>query len=136
MPAVLLDFPARRVRDLHLGKQVVGKPSETRFPARVLDYDGRPKPTMMAYSALEQQLDGAAAAGVDRRGGLTVHIFSKGPGAFAVVWSDRERALAIQGASMLDLMGNIMPKPVLRSGEPVFVVFPGLTPEELRARLR
>ncbi len=34
----------------------------------LMDYDGRPKPTMMAYSALEQQLDGATPARQTRSG--------------------------------------------------------------------
>ena len=101
-----------------------------------MDYDGRPKPTMMAYSALEQQLDGAAAFGMRQRNGLTVHLFSKGSGAIAVVWSEQERALAVDGASVLDLMGNEMTRPVLRPGEPVFVVAPQLSPDQLDPRLK
>ena len=102
----------------------------------MMDYDGRPKPTMMAFSALEQQLDGAVPRGKRERGGLTVHMFSKGPGSVAVVWSEGQRPLAVEGASVLDLMGNEEQEPVLRPGEPAFVVAPGLTPEQLDARLK
>ena len=102
----------------------------------LMDYDGRPKPTMMAYSAIEQQLDGATPRGKRQRNGLTVHLFSKGPGAIAVAWSEQERTLAIQGASVLDLMGNEEQKPVLRPGEPVFVAVPRLTPEQLEDLIR
>jgi len=102
----------------------------------LMDYDGRPKPTMMAYSALEQQLDGATPRGVRARNGLTVHLFSKGSGAVAVLWSERERSLVVEGASVLDLMGNEEREPRLRPGEPVFVVTPHLAPEQLVAHLK
>jgi len=102
----------------------------------LMDYDGRPKPTMMAYSALEQQLDGAAPAGKRQRNGLTVYLFAKGSGATAVAWSDQERTLTIERAAVLDLMGNERQPPVLRPGEPVFIVAPQLTPEQLDACLK
>jgi hypothetical protein len=102
----------------------------------LMDYDGRPKPTMMAYSALEQQLDGASPVGKRERNGLTVHLFARGSGAVAVVWSERERTLAVAGATVCDLMGNVEPQPRLRPGEPVFVAAPDLTPGELDARLK
>jgi len=101
----------------------------------LMDYDGRPKPTMMAYSALEQQLDGATPAGKRQRNGLTLHLFAKGHGAVAVVWSEQERTLAVAGATVLDLMGNAAQSPVLRPGEPVFVVAPQLSAEQLSVRL-
>jgi len=100
------------------------------------DYDGRPKPTMMAYSAPEQQLDGATPRGIRFRNGLTVHLFSKGSGAVAVVWSEQQRTLAVEGARVLDLMGNEESRPVLRPGEPVFIVAPQLTAEQLDSRLK
>jgi hypothetical protein len=100
------------------------------------DYDGRPKPTMMAYSALEQQLDGATPRGMRSRNGLTAHLFSKGSGAVAVAWSEQERTLAAEGVRVLDLMGNAEPRSVLRPGEPVFVVAPHLTAEQLDSRLK
>ncbi|MBM4091118.1 MAG: hypothetical protein FJ276_17105 [Planctomycetes bacterium] len=102
----------------------------------LMDYDGRPKPTMMAYSALEQQLDGAAPSGVLRRDDLTVHLFSKGSGSVALVWSEHERELAVADALVLDLMGNAMTPPRLRPGEPVYIVAPGLSPDQLEPRLK
>ena len=102
----------------------------------LMDYDGRPKPTMMAYSALEQQLDGATPRGKRQRDGLTVHLFAREPGAVAVAWSEQQRSLAIQGASVMDLMGNEEHSPVLRPGEPVFIVTPRLTPEQLDDLIR
>ena len=99
------------------------------------DYDGRPKPTMMAYSALEQQLDGAVAFGVRRRNGFKSHMVSKGNGSMAVVWSEQERRFAVDGARVLDLMGTEMTKPVLHSGEPVYVVAPQLPCGQLEPRL-
>lgn len=102
----------------------------------LMDYDGRPKPTMMAYSALEQQLDGAAPLGKRTRSDLTIHLFRKGEGAVAVVWADTERPLAVEGASVMDLMGNAVPQPMLRPGEPVYVAAPQLIPQVLDARLK
>lgn len=102
----------------------------------LMDYDGRPKPTMMAYSALEQQLDGATPVGKRERNGLTVHLFAKGSGAVAVAWSDQERALAVGGATVLDLMGNKMPSSLLRPGEPVFIVAPQRSAQQLRDLLK
>ncbi len=102
----------------------------------LMDYDGRPKPTMMAYSALEQQLDGATAFGVRRRNGLTVHLFSKGTGSVAVVWSDRRRTFSIDDAVVLDLMGNEMATPMLQTGEPVYIVAPRLSADQLDKQLK
>lgn len=102
----------------------------------LMDYDGRPKPTMMAFSAMEQALDGTIARGARYRDGLTVHRFAKGSGAVAVVWSEAKRALAIEGATVLDLMGNVEQEATLRPGEPVYVIAPQLTVEQLDARLR
>jgi hypothetical protein len=102
----------------------------------MLDYDGRPKPTMMAYSALERQLDGAAAFGVRQRNGLTAHVFARGPGSLAVVWSEQQRRLAVEDAIVLDLMGNKMATPDLNPGEPVYVVAPQLSPDQLELRLK
>jgi hypothetical protein len=102
----------------------------------LMDFDGRPKPTMMAYSALEQQLDGASP---DRSSiehdGLTIHLFAKGRGSIAVVWSEQAWRLSVEGTSVLDLMGNPEPEPSLRPGEPVYVSAPRLTPGQLEARL-
>ena len=102
----------------------------------IVDFDGRPKPTMMAYSALEQQLDGAKPVRSIEHGGLTIHLFAKGRGSIAVVWSEQARRLSVEGASVLDLMGNPEPEPSLRPGEPVYVSAPRLTPGQLEERLK
>ena len=102
----------------------------------LMDFDGRPKPTMMAYSALEQQLDGAKPVRSIEREGLTIHLFSKGRGSMAVVWSEQARRLSVEGASVLDLMGNPEPEPSLRPHEPVYVSAPRLTPAQLEERLK
>ncbi|HPA16382.1 MAG TPA: carbohydrate binding domain-containing protein [Verrucomicrobiae bacterium] len=104
----------------------------------LMDYDGRPKPTMMAYSALERQLDGAVPAGRRWRDGMSVHLFSRGPdaGAIAVAWSDQERTLQTEGTVVLDLMGNERKERILRPGQPMFIVAPGLTPAQLDACIR
>jgi hypothetical protein len=103
----------------------------------LLDYDGRPKPTMMAYSALESFLADAKPVKVLRRDGLTAHLFARGQGAVAVLWSARARPLSVPpGASVFDLMGNEMKPPALNAGEPVCLVAPKLTPSQLQSSLR
>ncbi|MGA2659831.1 MAG: carbohydrate binding domain-containing protein [Verrucomicrobiota bacterium] len=103
----------------------------------LLDYDGRPKPTMMAYSALESMLVDATPAGVVRRDGLTVHLFGRGSGAVAVAWSARARPLsAPPEVSVFDLMGNEMQSPALNIGEPVYVLAPRLKPAQLLELLK
>ncbi len=102
----------------------------------LMDYDGRPKPTMMAYSALEFFIGDATRAGVVRRDGLTIHCFAPDKGAVAVIWSTRARTLAIPtGASVFNLMGAAMKSPALNPGEPVYVVAPGLTAAQLQGQL-
>ena len=98
----------------------------------LLDYAGRPKPTMMAYSALAAMLAGAKPAGERQREGLTVHLFIQGGGSVAVLWSDRARPLSVRGTRVFDLMGNEMKKPTLNPGEPVYVCAPELSAEQLR----
>ena len=99
----------------------------------LLDYDARPKPTMMAYSALESFLLDARPVEVMRRDGLTVHWFARGKGSVAIAWSASARPLPMPpGASVFDLMGNEMKRPELNAGEPVYVVAPNLTPAQTR----
>lgn len=101
----------------------------------LMDYDGRPKPTMMAFSSLEQQLDGTAPFGLRIHNGLTAHLFSRGTGSVAVVWSDRRQALAVENVKVLDLMGNAMEKPLLEPGEPIYAIAPRLSPGQLDTQL-
>ena len=103
----------------------------------LLDYDGRPKPTMMAYSALESMLVDAKPTAVRRRNDLTVHLFGRGNGAVAVAWSAHARPLSLPpGVSVCDLMGNEMPSPTLNAGEPVYVLAPTLKPAQLQEMLQ
>jgi hypothetical protein len=102
----------------------------------LMDYDGRPKPTLMAYSALELLLEDTKPAGVVRRDGLTVHSFARDKGTVAVVWSAQGRALSLPpGASLFNLMGGEMKAPTLNPGEPVYVVAPNLKPAQLQSQL-
>ncbi len=101
------------------------------------DYAGRPKPTMMAYSALESVLGDATPAKVVQRSDLTAHLFMHGKGTVAVMWSDVERSLALPpGILILDLMGNPKANATLRPGEPVYVRASQLAPDELFNLLR
>ena len=96
----------------------------------LLDYDGRPKPTMMAYSALESCLGDAKPAGIARRDGLSAYLFERAKGSVAVAWSARPRPLPVpRGVSVRDLMGNEMKSPMLNANEPVYVVAPELKPD-------
>jgi hypothetical protein len=102
----------------------------------LLDYDGRPKPTMMAYSALEFFLAAAKPVEVVRRDGTSIHLFAHGEGTVAVLWSVRARPLSVPAStSIFDLMGNEMKTPSLNANEPVYVVAPKLPPAQLKALL-
>ena len=95
------------------------------------DYDGRPKPTLMAYSALESVLDTARPVKVERRNGMTAHLFARGTGTVAVLWSDTDRTfIPPKRMAALDLMGNPMKRPVLRAGEPLYLQAPRHAPEQ------
>jgi hypothetical protein len=103
----------------------------------LLDYDGRPKPTMMAYSALESFMNGAKPVEVLRRNGLSIHLFEREKGAVAVAWSTQARTPSVPpGASVFDLMGAEMKSPALNPGEPIYVAAPKLTPTQLEHLLR
>jgi hypothetical protein len=103
----------------------------------LMDYDGRPKPTMMAYSAMESFLGDAKSVKALRREDLWIHLFTRGKGAVAVVWSDRARPLPPPaGVAVFDLMGNEMKTPALAAGEPVYVVGPKWKPDQLQALIR
>ena len=103
----------------------------------LLDYGGRPKPTMMAYSALESFLAGTKPVRVTRRGDLSVHLLSRHEGAVAIVWSTRARPLFLPaGTFAFDLMGNEMKQPVLNPGEPIYIRALHLTPADLESPLR
>jgi hypothetical protein len=103
----------------------------------LLDYEGRPKPTMMAYSALESFLAGTKPVRVTRQGGLSVHLFSRDEGAVAVVWSTGARPLFLPaGTSAFDLMGNLLKPPALNPGEPIYIRALDLTPADLEGLLR
>jgi len=91
----------------------------------LMDYDGRPKPTMMAYSALESLVGEARPVNVLRKRGLTVHVFADDGGAVAVVWSAVARRLDLpKQAAAFDLMGNPEKACELRIGEPVYLRAP------------
>ena len=89
------------------------------------DYDGRPKPTMMAYSALELMLGDAKPVRVIARNGLTLHLFACGDKTVAVAWSDTKMKLDLpRRVTAFDLMGNEMRRPELRAGEPAYLRAP------------
>ncbi len=95
------------------------------------DYDGRPKPTLMAFSALESVLENARPVKVEHSDGVTVHLFSQGKGTIAVLWSNHPSALTPPSRTeLLDLMGNPQEKPLLRAGEPVYLRAPHHTAAE------
>jgi hypothetical protein len=103
----------------------------------LMDYDGRPKPTMMAYSALESMLVDARPAVVRCQHNLTAHLFGRGSGALAVVWSAHARTLSLPpDVSVCDLMGNKMSSPTLTAEEPVYLLAPTLKPAQLQEMLQ
>ena len=95
------------------------------------DYDGRPKPTLMAYSALESILDQAKPLKVEQRNGVTSHLFARGKGTVAVIWSDRALTFDPPASmTVLDLMGNPQKNPTLLPGEPIYLQAPRHAPDD------
>ena len=91
----------------------------------LVDYDRRPKPTLMAYSAMESMLDGTHPLCAAACGDVALHVFAGAEGRVAVAWSASPRRLAPpRGVKAFDLMGNPMPRPELRPGEPVYLRAP------------
>lgn len=58
-------------------------------------------------------------------GDVALHVFAGAEGRVAVAWSASPRRLAPpRGVKAFDLMGNPMPRPELRPGEPVYLRAP------------
>ncbi|HTP79944.1 MAG TPA: carbohydrate binding domain-containing protein [Bacteroidota bacterium] len=87
----------------------------------LMDNDGRPKPTMLAYSALQEFLGNAVAVDAVRKNGLSVSVFRTDVGALAVVWSDSSRSIKIEGVAVYDFMGNPTERRTFGAGEPFYV---------------
>ena len=103
----------------------------------IMDYDGRPKPTMMAYSAMESLLGNAKPVKVlMNRDDLTIHLFARDKGAIAVVWSNRARPVELRrGLTAFDMMGNKLVQNMFHVGEPVYISAPKMAPDKLLANL-
>jgi len=103
----------------------------------LLDYDGRPKPTMMAYSALESFLADAKPIKVIRRRALTFHLFARDTATIAVVWSFHEQPLLLpSGTARFNLMGDRIKATTLTANEPIYIVAPHLAAAQLESALQ
>ena len=103
----------------------------------IMDYDGRPKPTMMAYSAMESLLGDAKPVKVLNRDDLTIHLFARSKGSIAVIWSSCERPVKLsRGLTAFDMMGNKLKQNMFHAGEPVYIHAGRLAPDKLADLIR
>jgi len=118
---------------------------------QMIEPDGRPKPWMLAYSAMAHMLEGARPAHeVKLHKRARCYLFERGDETVAVVWglfTDKEKlgglTFAAGNCTVFDLMGNVAED--AGDGEnvvvpleacPRYVVFPGANPEKAAAALR
>ncbi|MBM3498213.1 MAG: hypothetical protein FJX74_06035 [Armatimonadetes bacterium] len=110
-----------------------------------IEWDGAPRPALVAYSVLTEKLEGAEPLGreVDLGEKLHCYVFARGVGSVAAAWSwdagARQVALKLPdrpGLRVSDMMGNPVPNgAVPLTGDPVYIEAPGLSAEALAAEL-
>jgi hypothetical protein len=115
-----------------------------------IEYDGAPRPAMVAYSVLTEKLEGAKPLESEVSLGEKVHcfVFAKGTGSVAAAWfwGDEQKKVTVALPAGLklkvwNLMGN--PVPLERAGKvmltldgnPLYIEAEGLAAQELFALL-
>jgi hypothetical protein len=88
----------------------------------LLDYAGRPKPTMMAYSALANTLCNAVPIASIRTEKFFCSFFRSTQSAETrgILWSTTSKLLNAEDAEFTDMMGNSLNAVYLAAEEPVF----------------
>jgi hypothetical protein len=97
------------------------------------DVEGRPKPTLLAYSVLAAQLSGATPIEVIRSPDRVVHVFDAGRDAVAVIWGTH--VAMPPDLDCVDMFGAAAKAP-LGSGEPLYCRAHANSGRELASRLR
>ncbi|MBM3473320.1 MAG: hypothetical protein FJX75_08645 [Armatimonadetes bacterium] len=110
-----------------------------------IEYDGAPRPALVAYSVMTEKLEGAQPREREVPLGEKLHcyVFARGADSVAAVWywgeDGKQFRLSLPagpGLSVSDMMGNPVPAPDLRvTGDPLYIEGPGLSADALAARL-
>jgi len=110
-----------------------------------IEYDGAPRPALVAYSVLTEKLEEAGLPGVEVPLGekLRCYVFDRRGGSVAAAWywgdDGRQFALALPPGAELtasDMMGNPLPAERLPlTGDPVYIEAPALSARALAGRL-
>ncbi|MBI2299824.1 MAG: carbohydrate binding domain-containing protein [Armatimonadetes bacterium] len=106
------------------------------------EFDGAPRPELIAYSVMTEMLEGATPFGREPRIGDKIHcfVFTRGRDAVAAIWywgTEPESVTVTLPAApsfrVSDLMGNaVRPAPKLRlDGNPLYLVARGRPAQEL-----
>ncbi len=97
------------------------------FSYILMDVDGSPKPTMLAWAAAARMLDGARVHRKILRGTAVAYVFQRGGGAVAVVWSEKggRRIRLPRPVAVVDVVGRPAGKAAdVEVGEvPVYLLF-------------
>jgi len=102
----------------------------------LLDYGGRPKPTMMAYSATAEMLDYTTPIKSIYDTGVVLLLFKKGPELTAVVWGPRSTTISIPATKIFNMMGDQINNFRSVPKEPFFVRTKSLDTESLIKEIR
>lgn len=87
----------------------------------LLDQFGKPKPTLLAYRTVIDQLSGATPYKKIINNGYSCYLFRIYDQQIAVIWSEKPFTLqTIRGDSLYDIMGNLRVPKIVNAGEPVF----------------
>jgi hypothetical protein len=97
----------------------------------LLDYDGRPKPTMMAYSAMATLVDGSIPSESVYRSNLTALLFKKSQESIAICWGEKPLLVSIKGTQVFNMMGAPLRGDSSHANEPVFITSNNLDPASL-----
>ena len=101
----------------------------------LVDPDGRPKSTLIAYAALAHVLAGATPVRVIRQRQRVLHVFQTSTGSVAAVWGAAAVLNLAGGVSCVNMMGAET-APEVDPRAPIYCSAPKLTPDELIAALR
>ena len=97
------------------------------FSYILMDVEGSPKPTMLAWAAAARMLDGARVHRKIVRGRAVAYVFQRGGKAVAVAWSEAgaERIRLPRPVAVVDVVGQPMGRAadVELSEVPVYLVF-------------
>lgn len=101
----------------------------------LLDYSGRPKPTMMAYSAMATLLNGSIPVKSVYRSNFTALLFKKSQESIAICWGAKPLHISITGTQVFNMMGVPLLGDLSSANEPVLITSNNLDPASLLSEL-